>query len=183
MMISLAEPSGSPPTLRTQLCLICQCRVGDAAGEKQTEWEPSATWQNKATATALQSILAVGEGRPQTPVASWHLPSSSKGYKGLGGQHKKGQWKFLKFHCESHLTLQPPGRRDHLHPLKPGLTLALQQIAVSTFPQLQYLLTDSHVGRLPGPQPQPPQIMPQGPTAFLLHLQCPLWHALNSTAS
>lgn len=52
--MSPTEPSGSTlPALCTQRCLLCHWWVGDAAGEKQTEWEMNATWQNTAMAMAL----------------------------------------------------------------------------------------------------------------------------------
>lgn len=146
-----------PPTLCAQLCCICQWRVGDAAGEKLSEWELNDTWQNKAVAMALlcrDSLLhkrsAVGEGRLESKWSCVTCPLPAKDTRAsMVSIKKKNTGKNFKF------PVQSPDRRDHTPSLKPGLTQVLQQIVVSAFPQLQYLFIDSHVGHPPGPQLQP----------------------------
>lgn len=108
-MISLAEPSGSPPTLCAQLCFICQWRVGDAAGGKLSEWELNDTWQNKATALLCRDSLlhrrsAMGEERPGSKRSCVTCPLPVRDTKGsMVSIKKKKNYTKLHFQC-SHLT-------------------------------------------------------------------------------
>lgn len=187
----LGEPSGSPPRSALSSTLFGSGEWEKLQGKNrssgsrapQDKTKPRAWPSFTETPCCIWGVLRVRED----PKSVWSCDICLLPAKDTRGSvvSVKGPWKILNLYWESHLTLQPPDRRDNLHSLKPGLTLALQETVVSAFPLLQSLLIDSHVGHLPSTQLQPPQILLQGPTltVFLLHLQSPLQRAWTSTAT
>lgn len=121
MMISLAEPSGSPPTLSAQLCFICQWRVGDAAGGKLSEWELNGTWQNKAMALLCRDSLlhirsAVGEERPESQWSHVIALCQQRIQRAWWSALKKKKFKkciYIYIRKNFKFPVQPPDRRDH----------------------------------------------------------------------
>lgn len=134
MMISRAEPSGSPPTLCSALSVSDEWEM--LQGEN---WE-SGSWMTRdktkprlcsaETPCCISGVLGVREvlnpsGLVSLVLFQWRAQSAR--WSALIKNNKKfknrEKFKFL---------MQSPDRRDHTPSLKLGVTLVLQQIGVST---------------------------------------------------
>lgn len=126
----LAAP---PPTmLCTQLCFICRCRVGDAAGKNRPSgsWAPcDKTKPRPCFAEPSCCVWGVLQGR-EHPKPMWSCDVCL-----LIAEDTWGSMVSRERHVKSkrHLALQRPDSRDHTHCPKPGLSWHCRKLQPEPF--------------------------------------------------